>query len=403
MAGMAIYGELYRAQLEYLGADPAGSPGLSGRMWYRSDLTLPRIDRGASVDSFVLAAATQTLTNKTLDTANNTVKSGAATANYVLTADGAGNTSWAAQATAPDSSAFYTNGSIAVSVAANACTIALKDKSGSNASGSSVVQIGFRNATAATGTYAYRSVTAALSITIPSGTTIGTANGITTPIYVYAIDNAGTVELAVSLSPSFDEGSIVTTTAISGGSSATTIYSTTARTGVAVRLIGRFIISEATAGTWASSPTEVSNIPFRAGKQVVIGSQQSTSGTTTSATYATLSNTPTVSITAQRTGTYRISCTNIGGYGSTTGLATLFQIAATSGSPTVLVNSQLYIFTATGYGGTSGNIASYGSPFILVTLIAGSAYTFSVQGQTSSGTLTARWDIIPGYLIAEEM
>jgi hypothetical protein len=39
------------------------------------------------------------------------------------------------------------------------------------------------------------------------------------------------------------------------------MYSTTARTGVPIKLIGRIKITEATAGTWATSPTELSIYP----------------------------------------------------------------------------------------------------------------------------------------------
>lgn len=149
-----------------------------------------------------------------------------------------------------------TNLSLSATVSANALTVALKDKSGSDPSSGSPVKIGFRNSTLTTGTYNQRSVTGALSVVVPSGTTIGTVSAVQSAIYVYALDNAGTVELAVSLNR-LDVLSVQSTTAISGGALAGTIYSTTSRSNVPMRYIGRILITEATAGTWATSPTEV--------------------------------------------------------------------------------------------------------------------------------------------------
>lgn len=151
---------------------------------------------------------------------------------------------------------------ISASVSGNALTIAITNSDGStNASSTAPIRVGMRSSTATTGGFTERTITAALSMTVPASTTIGTANGITHYIYVYLIDNAGTLEVACSLKK-FDCGSVVTTSAVSGGASNTTMYSTTARTSVACKLIGRITITEATAGTWATSPAEVSLIPF---------------------------------------------------------------------------------------------------------------------------------------------
>lgn len=86
--------------------------------------------------------------------------------------------------------------------------------------------------------------------------------------YIYAIDNAGTLELAVAGSPLVDCGTVVTTTAEGGAGAAdskSVLYSTTARSNVPCRLIGRVKSTQATAGTWATSPSEVSLWPFESG------------------------------------------------------------------------------------------------------------------------------------------
>ena len=156
------------------------------------------------------------------------------------------------------------NISVACSVASSALTIAIKDSTGSNCSATSSGKATFRNATSATGTYAQVLITGALSTVISSGSTAGHRDGVSGYIYVYLINNAGTAEVAWS-SRRYDEGSIVTTVAEGGAGaadSANTIYSTTARTGVALRLIARLTSSQTTAGTWAAVPTEIAPVPL---------------------------------------------------------------------------------------------------------------------------------------------
>jgi hypothetical protein len=165
---------------------------------------------------------------------------------------------WAAVTPTLDSSADQLNLAISCSVGSSALTIALKDKAGSDPSAGSPVKIGFRNATATNGTYNTRSVTGSLSVVVSSGSTLGHASGIASDIFVYAIDNSGTVELAVS-STLFETFGLKTTTAEGGSGaadSATTLYSTTARSNVPMRLLGKLISTQTTAGTWAAVPTE---------------------------------------------------------------------------------------------------------------------------------------------------
>jgi len=175
-----------------------------------------------------------------------------------LQTDGSGSASWATPAGAQSAVTDAKNYSLATSVATSALTVSLKDMGGSDPSALSAVNLAFRSTTAATGSSSIVSVTAALSVVIPSSTTIGTRNGKDEMIHVYAINNAGTVELALSLTKQ-DVSSVLSTTAISGGSSSTAIYSTTARTNVAARYLGQFVVTEATAGTWANNASIVSS------------------------------------------------------------------------------------------------------------------------------------------------
>lgn len=169
-----------------------------------------------------------------------------------------------ASSTSATSSKALWNLGLASSVAGNALTISLKDASGNTPSANSSPKISFRSSTATTGTYNERSVTNSLSVTISSGSTLGHASAKNAYIYIYAIDNAGTVELAVSSSV-HDESTVRSTTAEGGAGasdSRTTLYSTTARTDVAIRLIGKMLSNQTTAGTWAAVPTVISLNPL---------------------------------------------------------------------------------------------------------------------------------------------
>lgn len=139
---------------------------------------------------------------------------------------------------------------LGASVAANALTVTLAP-----------CTIDFRSATLTNGTPVQRQVSSTLSLTVPSGATLGTINAVQSDLYVLAIDNAGTVELAIvnaSGGNDLSETGVISTTAISAGStSASTIYSTSARTNVAYRVVGLVRSTQATAGTWASAPSLV--------------------------------------------------------------------------------------------------------------------------------------------------
>lgn len=139
---------------------------------------------------------------------------------------------------------------ITASVAANALTLALNPTS-----------LDFRASALNSGAINTRSVAAAISLTVPSGATLGTINGQSARLALLAIDNAGTVELAVANSSggvNLDETTLISTTAISAAAtSASVIYSTTARASVPFRVVGFIDITETAAGTWASAPTTI--------------------------------------------------------------------------------------------------------------------------------------------------
>ena len=157
------------------------------------------------------------------------------------------------------------NLSLAYSVGANALTIAAKQQGGSNCTATSMAIVGMRSSTAGSGDYNVRSIEAALSLVVSSGSTLGQANSDTRWTYVYLIDNAGTLELAVS-SKFFGMQGIVSTTAEGGAGaadSATVMYSTTARSNVSFVCVGRFKAPQTAAGTWAAAPTSAETGNFQ--------------------------------------------------------------------------------------------------------------------------------------------
>ncbi|MFN8995640.1 MAG: hypothetical protein ACK5X3_18505, partial [Pseudomonadota bacterium] len=151
------------------------------------------------------------------------------------------------------------------SVAANALTVTINP-----------CVLDFRSTTLTDGTPVIRTVSAAISMTVSSGSTLGTVSGVQSDIAILAINNAGTVEVAVvNIAGGVDlsETGLISTTAEGGAGaadSATTIYSTTARTNVAYRVVGIVRSTQATAGTWASAPTLVQG----QGGQALIGVSQ---------------------------------------------------------------------------------------------------------------------------------
>ena len=139
---------------------------------------------------------------------------------------------------------------ITASAAASALTITLNP-----------TILDFRASPLTSGTVTTIAVPAAISVTIPSTSTMGTVSAVQSRIVVIAINNAGTVELAavnISGGSVLDETTLITTTAAAAaGNSATAYYSTTARTGVAYRVVGYVESTQATAGTWATAPSTI--------------------------------------------------------------------------------------------------------------------------------------------------
>lgn len=140
---------------------------------------------------------------------------------------------------------------VTASVASNALTVTLNPTT-----------LDFRSSTLGSGTINTRTISTALSAVVPSGATLGTTNAILSKVMILAIDNAGTVELAVcNGSLSLDESTLISTTILDAASdSASVIYSATARTNVPFRIVGYVESTQATAGTWATAPSKIQGV-----------------------------------------------------------------------------------------------------------------------------------------------
>ena len=167
---------------------------------------------------------------------------------------------------------------ITATIASNALTLGL-----------SPCSLDFRSSTATSGATTTRNFTTAISMTVSNGSTLGTTSAILSKLAVLAIDNAGTVELAVvnaNVYGFLDYRLLISTTAEGGlgaADSGTVIYSTTARTNVPFRIVGYVESTQATAGAWATSPSNVAGM----GGDIQSNINTLTSGTAVASTSGT--------------------------------------------------------------------------------------------------------------------
>ena len=166
------------------------------------------------------------------------------------------------QAWADNSSTAIENLSLAVSVASSQMTVAVKTAAGNDASAASVIYVSLPSATLTSGKYSTLALTAAQSLVIPSGATLGQSNTVQGSVWVYEINNGGSLQLAVSGSY-FTAGNLITTTAISSSAlSASVMYSSTAVANAPYRLIGKIINTQPVAGIWSAAPSQVILAPI---------------------------------------------------------------------------------------------------------------------------------------------
>lgn len=165
--------------------------------------------------------------------------------------------------TAFDRSSSPVNLSLSATVASNALTIAIKGNDGNDPSASNPVYIPFRSATANSGDVDVLTLTAATSVVVSSGSTLGTTSAVLANLVVVGFNDAGTFRLGIINPTSGIQiiDGIASSTAEGGAGaadSAGVFYTGTAVASKAYTVLGRISITEATAGTWATAPSSVS-------------------------------------------------------------------------------------------------------------------------------------------------
>lgn len=140
---------------------------------------------------------------------------------------------------------------ISATVAANALTL-----------GFSPQPLNFRNPALTSGAPVSATPSAALSMVVPSGATLGSVSGQQAQLVLLVAYNGGTPVLCVAnIAGGLDlseTGLISPTTISSGATSSTVVYSASAVSANSpYRVVGYIQITEATAGTWATAPSLV--------------------------------------------------------------------------------------------------------------------------------------------------
>jgi hypothetical protein len=151
------------------------------------------------------------------------------------------------------------------SVVSNQLTVSITGANGSAPSSGNPVLIPFRSTTLATGTPTIDSVQSSVSMTVGSSLSMGCTSAVACRIWIYAIDNGGTVLLGLQTCSSAtqiyscSDDLLYNTNGNTNGTSLNGILASTVAglSGKAVRLLGYLEVTEATAGTWATAPSKI--------------------------------------------------------------------------------------------------------------------------------------------------
>ena len=212
----------------------------------------------------VTDAATDTLTRTTIHRSSNGGSAVDWTGKTLRVA--VVNPAYALQRMTRDHAHLAENLSIVTSRTGNAETIALKTAAGSDPSSSDPIRIAFRNATAGTGDFTVLEVTAATSSVISSGSTLGATSATAFRLWLVGFNDAGTFRLGVIKCALTDgvyglQDNVLESSTAEGGAGAAdssgVIYTGTAVTSKAMRVLGYLEYTLTTAGTWDAAPSVI--------------------------------------------------------------------------------------------------------------------------------------------------
>ena len=224
--------------------------------------------------------------------------------------------------------------------------------------------LSFRSVTATDGTITTFTAAPA-NLVVPLGATLGTINAVQSQIVVIEMNNAGTAVLGVvNLAGGIDlsETGVISSTAISASATAANVvYSSALQTNLPYRVVGVITSTQATAGTWMTSPSSIQGVggqAFAAIQSLGYGqtSQNLTASRALSTTYYNI--------------TGKLIWVNL----------TLTNTAGTNNFASFLKNGSTYAY---GYAaGVSGSTAVFSVP-----ILAGESYSCSITGGAFSSFL----------------
>lgn len=232
----------------------------------------------------------------------------------------------------------------------------------------------------------------ALTVTASSGSTLGTSNAVRSRIWVVALYNGGTPELAL-INPvsgtnvlALNVAETISTTAEGGAGAADSpqvFYSTTARSNQAFVVVGYIESTQATAGTWATSPSKTQGfgagipLPGTVLQELYVESAGSSTASTTAVdvTSASVAITPANSVNLlQCQVTCGVSVPNTASFNSGA------YLSLTDSSNTALDGETLHAaFSGGGNSGWQGQSAFMKR----IAPASASAYTFKLRHRAS--------------------
>lgn len=181
------------------------------------------------------------------------------------------------------------NYGLSASTSSGALVVALKTSAGADPSGTDVVDFAFSSAGSGSAVTTSIAVNTSKSITINSSATLGVTSTSTMTVYVYAINVAGAVKMAVSNCGNFDRGDLITTLAMSAAADTQDGLYATAALSVVPRLLGFIQTTHTAAGVW-QSPSRVGLFNAGSGvpRTVVSGTLTYSNTTSTFTTVSTI-------------------------------------------------------------------------------------------------------------------
>jgi hypothetical protein len=250
----------------------------------------------------------------------------------------------------------FANCTLAASAASSALTIALKDNTGADPTAASPCTVNFRNVTGATGATSQLSVTAATSLVISSGSTMGVVSSTAFRIWVVVFNDASTPRIgAFNASTASATGAqifplnetVPASSTAEGGAgaadSAGVIYTGTAVTSKAFQILGyiEWSASGLTAGTWTTTNLNFIQVMGpgvrKPGEPVqTIMATTTTGATGTAATYSTALSQAITPSSAANLVSLHCSGTAFSGAGLSSGYTALMNGA------TVLISNRMF-------------------------------------------------------------